>query len=220
MKNSSICVSIGNKAYPEIIDELKRIAFAEIRIDLLELTPNELQSIFQSHKNLIATCRPAKYSEVERAEILMNALRWGAAFVDVEIETDAEWRQPIIELAHELQRKVVVSYHNFKATPNPEELNQIVESLYAAGADFAKIACMVQAPEDNARILGLYANFEKLIAIGMGSGGIITRVIAPLMGAPFTFASLEGTEIVPGQLDEKQLSVILNLLESYTSGRK
>ena len=219
MKESKICVSIGNLSYNEIIEQLKKIGLAEIRLDLLSLTEQEVKSIFELHNNLIVTCRSTKMDDKQRAELLSNALHWGAAYVDVELESGSQFREPIIELAHELNRKVIVSHHDFEKTPNKKELEKIVKLAFKAGGDLVKIACKVNSSEDSARILGLYAEFNNLIAIGLGSGGIITRVTAPLMGAPFTFASLPGKETAPGQLDMEQLGTIVNLLETYTSGK-
>ncbi len=220
MKDSKICVSIGDLSYNEIAEQLKRIDFAEIRLDLLNITEQELKSIFESHSNLIATCRKTNLTDKKRIESLSNALRWGAAYVDIELELESKFRKPIVELAHQLNKKVIISYHNFKETPDKKELHKIIKHAIKNGGDYVKVACKVASSEDSARILGLYADFSNVIAIGMGSGGIITRVTAPLMGAPFTYASLPGKETAPGQLDENQLSTIINLLEQFTSGKK
>lgn len=220
MTHSNICVSIGGIGYTELINRIKSIHFAEIRIDMLDFDNQQLKDLFLAHNNLIATCRYSKKYGDNRFEILQNCLEWGAAYVDIEIDTDEIQRKSIVDLAKKLGRKVIVSYHNYDSTPDAESLNTITQSLFDAGADIAKIACMVKLPEDNAKILGLYADFENLVAIGMGTAGIITRVIAPLMGAPFTFASVAGIETSPGQLDEHELSNIVNLLESYTRGRQ
>lgn len=220
MALSNICVSIGGIGYNELMEQLKSIPFAEIRIDMLNLDNQQLKDLFSSHNSLVATCRFSdKYGD-NRYNILKNCLEWGAAYVDIEIDADENQRKTIVDLAKKLGRKVIVSYHNYESTPDAESLNSITQSLFDAGADIAKIACMVKLPEDNAKILGLYGNFENLVAIGMGTAGILTRVIAPLMGAPFTFASVAGVETSPGQLDQKQLSSIVSLLESYTRGRQ
>jgi 3-dehydroquinate dehydratase type I len=220
MIRSDICLSVGNVEYHEVLEHLKKVPFAEIRLDMLNLSPEQIISIFSTHNNLIATFRRGIHSDEQRAQALMVALESGAAYVEVEIDAAPQWRKPIIEKARALNRKVIVSYHNFKTTPGVDDLHSMVESLFDAGADIAKLACMVNSPEDNARILGLYASYKNLVAVGMGAGGIITRVVAPLMGAPFTFASISGAETAPGQFDEKQLRTIIGFLESYTVGNK
>ncbi|MBU0586484.1 type I 3-dehydroquinate dehydratase, partial [Candidatus Micrarchaeota archaeon] len=74
------------------------------------------------------------------------------------------------------------------------------------GADIAKIACKINSQQDNARIMDVITQDSKVIAIGMGAKGLITRVTAPLMGSPFTYACLEkGKETADGQIDYKTL---------------
>jgi len=51
------------------------------------------------------------------------------------------------------------------------------------------------------------------VVIGMGEKGRITRVMAPFLGAEFTFASPEsGGETAPGQLSVNQLNELFNVI--------
>jgi 3-dehydroquinate dehydratase type I len=218
MRND-ICLSIGNVDYSAVIEYLNRVSFAEIRIDLLNLKREQLSHIFSAYNNLIATCRGGSIGDDERFMILIDALDQGAAFVDVEIDSTEHWFKPIVEKAKALKRKVIVSSHNFQHTPNADELYRTVDSLFDAGADVAKIACMVRSPEDNAKMLGLYASYQNLISLGMGNRGVISRVLAPLLGAPFTYASIPGQGTAEGQLDKNQMNEIINFLEQHTSGK-
>jgi 3-dehydroquinate dehydratase-1 len=48
----------------------------------------------------------------------------------------------------------------------------------------------------------------------MGDAGKITRIIAPLLGAEFTFASMDGFETTaPGQISYSRMKSILSNLE-------
>lgn len=200
-----ICVSIGNIRFEQVMKVLQHSDMAEIRIDLLDLTDDQLKDVFSSHGNLIATCRPGKHSEEMRLELLQEALRTGATMVDIELETDETIRKPLMELARRLNRKVLFSWHNDQETPSLEKLRTIIQSMFDAGADLVKIACLIQSDEDSARILGLYADFDNLIAIGMGEKGVITRLAAPLLGASFTYAGLDQHETAQGQLSKERM---------------
>jgi 3-dehydroquinate dehydratase-1 len=213
MTRSDICVSIANTSFENILRILDEVGMAEIRIDLLDLMPNQLELIFLSHKNLIATCRSGRYDDIQRASILSRAIESGAAWVDLEIETSPEWRKPLIELARLKRCKVIISWHCFVKTPEDKDLIGIVDSLYKAGADVAKVACMSNSRVDTARMLSLYSVYQRLVAIGMGDAGAITRVAALTLGAPFTFASVEGKDTAPGQIDYKELEKIVDLIE-------
>lgn len=213
MVRSDICVSIGNTSFQNILNILEEVGMAEIRIDLLDLMPNQLEMIFSNHKNLIATCRQGRYDDAQRASILIRAIEAGAAWVDLEIETSAEWRKPIIDLARSKRCKVIISWHCFVKTPDDKEVTELIDSLYAAGADVAKIACMSNSRSDSARLLSLYSKYQRLVAIGMGSTGVMTRIASLSLGAPFTFASVEGYDTAPGQINYKEMESIINQIE-------
>jgi 3-dehydroquinate dehydratase I len=217
--NPLICVSIGKASHEEISLILRQSAMAEIRMDLLDLNADQFHRIFSSHSNLVATCRPGIYREDRRAELLQNALKSGAAFVDLEIETSDKWRKQIQLFAESLGRKTIVSWHNYEQTPPAKELRSIVQSMFDSGADLAKIACYVNSPRDIAILLGLYSEFTNLVAIGMGKQGIITRLAAPLLGAPFTFAGMDAYQTADGQLNKSQMEEFYNFYKSTGSGK-
>ena len=213
MVRSDICVSIGNTSFQNILRVLEEVGMAEIRIDLLNFMPNQLEKVFSIHKNLIATCRQGRYDDAQRASMLLRAIEAGAAWVDLEIETSPEWRKPLIDLAKSKRCKVIISWHCFGKTPDDTELYSIVDSLYAAGADIAKIACLSNSRKDSARLMSLYSKYNNLVAIGMGKVGIISRIASLQLGAPFTFASIEGDSTAPGQLEYLVMERLINQIE-------
>jgi len=51
---------------------------------------------------------------------------------------------------------------------------------------------------------------DRVIALGLGPAGVVTRLAAPLLGAPFTYTSLRpGRETADGQLDWLTMDRIL-----------
>jgi len=124
-----------------------------------------------------------------------------------------EWREALINLARSKKCKVIISWHCFGETPDEIDIYGIVDSLYAAGADVAKIACMSNSRADSARMLSLYSKYKSLVAVGMGDVGAITRIAALSLGAPFTFASIGGNETAPGQFDYHSMEAIINQIE-------
>jgi len=216
MTRPDICVSIANTSFENILETLNEVGMAEIRIDLIDFMPNQLEMIFSIHHNLIATCRQGRYDEIQRASLLTRAIESGAAWVDLEIESSPEWRKPIIELARSKKCKVIISWHCFGKTPDEKDIYSIVDSLYEAGADVAKIACMSNNIADSARILNLYSKYKRLVALGMGKTGLITRIAALSLGAPFTFASIEGYETAPGQINYTEMENLINQIEKLS----
>jgi len=80
--------------------------------------------------------------------VLDEAVRCGAQAVDVEIES-AEAAQ---ERLHQFRGRaqVIVSYHNFEATP---ALDTVVARMMRVTADGYKIVTTARKPSDNIRVL-------------------------------------------------------------------
>ncbi|MEW6722568.1 MAG: type I 3-dehydroquinate dehydratase [Candidatus Micrarchaeota archaeon] len=198
-----LCVSIGEKRAEGCIAAMRGAELAEVRIDMLEKpAAGDVRAIFSSHKNLIATCRPGALPDQKRKELLIAALEAGAAYVDIEVESADEYKGEIAKKAKAMGRRVIVSYHDYERTPTREELLHILEWCFDSGADIAKIACMPRNDADNARLLGLLDGGKSVVVIGMGERGKITRILAPLLGSPFTYVSTgRGKETAGGQID-------------------
>jgi len=142
------------------------------------------------------------------------AIEAGAAFVDVEVESDDEYKNTIVEKARSAGCRIIVYYHNFEKTPQRVELEHILNWCFGSGADIAKIACRVNSEKDNARLLGLLNETRSLVVAGIGDKGKISRVVAPLLGSPFTYASLiAGKETAEGQIDKETLKRIFQTLK-------
>jgi 3-dehydroquinate dehydratase-1 len=209
-----ICVSIAEKTPEENIKALKDIDFAEIRIDRMERPQIPgIKKIFSQHTRLIASCRPGTISDQKRQTLLTTAISAGAAYVDIGLGTDKRIKKTILEKARSTGCKVIVSYHNFKTTPDETELRDIIEECFVSGADIAKIACMVHSDRENIILLGLLLDSRPLVVIGMGEKGKVTRIAAPILGSPFTYASLSsGRETAAGQLDKINLEKIFQII--------
>lgn len=203
-----ICLSIGNMRYEDIFPYLKVAALAEIRLDLLNLTDEQIRGLFTAHGNLIATYRCNDSAKM--FQTLTNTLDSGAAFVDVDCLTENSIRDAIVAKAKGLNRRVIISYHNFECTPNKDELERIIYSMKSQGADICKVACMANEPLDCSRVMALYEHIPDLVAFCMGDAGKITRLAAPILGAPFTYASVAGASTAPGQLDYLKMEEYLN----------
>lgn len=72
---------------------------------------------------------------------------------------------------------------------------------------------MARSERDSARLLGLLDRNERVVVVAMGTRGRVVRIVAPLFGSPFTFASLHiGKETAEGQIDRATLSKLLHVL--------
>jgi 3-dehydroquinate dehydratase-1 len=101
-------------------------------------------------------------------------------------------------------------------TPPLDTLREIAESQLAAGADISKIVTTARNFADNLTILQLIPEFpsQRIVAFAMGELGLTSRIICPLIGGDFTYASIsKGGESAPGQLTVKELGQIYGMLK-------
>ena len=220
-----ICVSVAEPTVKRCLEALKDLDFAEVRIDAMKVTIEDMEKIFSKSLTLIATFMPAgptvmpgKAADSDtRKRFLIAAIEAGARYVDIEVQSGSEYRKEIIEKAKVKNCKVIISFHDFQSTPEMKKLEEIAALCFSKGADIAKIACRVNSERDNLRLLELLNNDDyqgRTVVIGMGNKGRITRVAAPLLGSPFTLASIsKGKETAEGQIEKDTLERMIRLLK-------
>jgi 3-dehydroquinate dehydratase-1 len=185
----------------------------EIRIDALKNpTPKmAIKLIKEIDFPIIATNRISTEggffsgSERERTEILIESSK-EAEYVDIELNCREDFRSKVIESAN----CSIISFHDFEKTPPLSELLMVVEKEREIG-DIAKFAVTPQNIGDTITVLNVLSEYPDTVAISMGEMGKYSRVVGPLLGAPFTFASV-GAKTAPGQLDLKSTRFMLDKL--------
>jgi 3-dehydroquinate dehydratase type I len=216
MQFDSICVSIGEQTYSGVIAALEKAGFAEIRLDVSRITSSEIRTVFSSGKQLVATCREGFYDRNERLDRLVEAVRAGAAFVDVETEADEDFRQTIAKQAKLNGCKLIVSYHNFAETPSLSEMCKVVDTCKKQGAELVKLVTTAKNKYDASRVLSLYDKYPgtNLVAFAMGAAGLITRAACVFLGAPYTYAAISDDKpLANGQISVEKLRNVMNNLK-------
>jgi len=177
----------------------------EIRIDLIGNGWQEWVAKLQ--KPWIATNRLQseggewKGNEADRIDKLIEAVKLGAKIVDIELGTSDLGK--IIPEIKKNKAECLISVHNMQETPLFYDLVSVVKKEMDAGADICKLVTTARRFEDNMTILRLFDVFQdtKLVAFAMGSLGTVSRVLSPMVGGHFTYASvIEGKESASGQL--------------------
>jgi 3-dehydroquinate dehydratase type I len=188
----------------------------ELRIDCVG--KHWIEMVPQLHKPWIATNRPQneggywRGDERLRQKELLKAIDLGASIVDIELQTPG---LTIIVEAIKKGADCLISYHNYELTPPINELTTILDKQVAAGADICKIVTCARLFEDNLTILKLLkgnSNY-RLIAFAMGQEGFLSRVICPLIGGEFTYATLTPEQAsAAGQPIVTELKALYDLL--------
>jgi 3-dehydroquinate dehydratase type I len=212
-----ICAVIVSRDIEVPGDVLPHVDFFEVRIDLIGAGWQNV--VGKLHHPWLATNRsPAEggkgeADEKERLSRLVEAVGLGASMVDVELSTkNLKWAMS------ELQPKAtcVVSFHDFNGTLPYPALVEIVNRQIAAGADICKVVTTAVDFADNITMLRLIKAFPqtKMVALAMGPEGTASRILSPIAGGYFTYASLErGKESAPGQLTVAELREIYQMLD-------
>jgi len=140
--------------------------------------------------------------------------------VDFELCNGPEFCQPVIQLARKHGTRVILSCHDFKATPPNEVLLGTIGAMKHAGADVAKVAVMPQQPGDVLRLLQVTLEARRifpdlpLVTMSMGALGSITRVAGFLYGSDMAFAVGKESS-APGQIPLADARVMTELLVRY-----
>jgi 3-dehydroquinate dehydratase type I len=211
-----ICVSILPKNNLDALNLIEKAEKAhadliEVRFDCFETTRNLAALAKSTSIPLIATNKLQSEkgffagTEAQRQEILLNAAKAGFAYVDVDVSSPKE----LIRKLKQLGTKPIVSYHKHDGALSAAAMEKILKQQIASGAEVCKIITTATKPQDNLSALTFVsANADKtrLVCFCMGEQGKISRLLSPMFGAYFTFASLEqGNETAKGQMTIEQM---------------
>jgi len=216
MKKPRICTVIVDKDLRAVREVEALVELFEVRIDLIGEGWQDLAK--QLRKPWIACARSTEEGgswekdEAERIEELVAATELGADMVDIELETkDLDKAIPLIRK----RAKCVLSFHELEQTPPLDKLKEIVQRQLAAGADVCKVITTAQRFEDNLTTLRLVTELSevKMVSFAMGPLGSTSRILCPLVGGEFTYASIkQGKESAPGQITVSQLRRIYEMV--------
>jgi len=219
VKRPRICAVIITSDLEAIRQVKPFVDLFEIRIDHVGDAWPEL--VKQLDRPWIACNRSAsegglwEESEEGRIEELLKAAELGAGIVDIEIGTTKLARAlPLIKR----RARCLLSFHDFQGTPPLDELKEIVQRQLDAGADICKVVTTANNPDDNLTVLQLIAQFPgiRLVSVAMGNLGLTSRILCPLVGGDFTYASTErDKESAPGQMTVGELVKIYQMVGTW-----
>ncbi len=215
-----MCVAVQAGSPGEMIDRakaaLKDSAFMEFRLDSLSKPATALAPIKEflaAHREVvaIATCRRKQFGgQFEAAlktelEILTKAAEAGCQLVDLEVESAEEAKpKQLAQFRADLRltgAALLMSFHDFTRTKG---LEQAADRIQKFDPDFVKVVSTARTLADNLAVLRLIEDRSltaQIVGIAMGEEGLVSRVLGPRAGAPFTFASFaDGVATAPGQV--------------------
>lgn len=176
--------------------DLGDVAVDTLDADLPILVTNRLDSeggnASQGDARIETLCRAIEQPAVEAVDIELAAV------------TDGDG-QRVVEHARAHDVAVVVSTHDFEATPAKTELLDVLGRASEIG-DVAKLAVTASDREDALDVLAATHEATRagqtVATMAMGAAGRHTRVVAPLYGSRLGYAPLDSDRATaPGQYD-------------------
>ena len=225
---AGVCVSVACDKVTEAVAIAKGAEHdadvIEIRLD--GLSQPEIEPFVKNlSKPLLFTNRPDweggafRGSEAARIGQLLQAITHGCALVDLELKAAPELRAEILDaLLQESRTGLIISWHDFSATPANEELGDILQQQMESGAHIGKIVTTANDYRDVLRVLNLQViaaeNNFPLIAFCMGEIGRISRLATTKLGGFMTYAAPDGEKAAaPGQIPVSVMRDILSRLD-------
>ena len=214
----SIAESSPNKIKIKLKAALKKSDYIEIRLDFLKIeqVPIALEIIKKDLNRIVCTLRPktegGKFSgtEKERISIIKLIAEYNPFLLDIEYNT-LKKNKELLKYLKTTKTKLLVSWHDFKKTPNSAELKKKMNQISKFSSNI-KIVSTAKSTDDSTRMLELYSKKGKnnLISFAMGDFGRISRILCLYLGSPYTYVSL-GKAIAPGQFSVDEIKKITNL---------
>ncbi|MCG7389510.1 type I 3-dehydroquinate dehydratase [Pantoea sp. ACRSB] len=139
-----------------------------------------------------------------------------ADLIDIEMRIGAQAVDQLVKQAHQHHVAVILSYHDFQATPDNADMLRRLTWQAAHGADILKIAVMPKTPQDVSRLTDVTWQMRQrsdkpLLTMSMGGLGAVTRMSGEVFGSNLTFGTL-GEASAPGQLNVQALDQALTTL--------
>ncbi len=217
MDRPGICASIVNGNLEAIERVAPLVDLFEVRIDLIG--PDWREVAGQLGKPWVACNRKPdeggtwKGSEEERIVELLSALELGAAIVDIELSTE-NLNDVVTRIKK--QAECLISFHELEGTPPFSTMKEIARRQLAAGADIVKVVTTARKFEDNVSTMQLIREFsgKRVVAFAMGPLGLVSRLLCPLVGGEFIYASVASDgEAAPGQMTADEMRQIYEMVK-------
>lgn len=232
-----ICVPIVGKTESDILaqaEDVKQtpVDIVEWRMDWFEKV-EDVQAVVDMAKKLrdvfpntpiLATFRSHKEGGErelsKQAYVQLNIEVAKSSFVDavdVELFTGDEEVASIVNAAHQVGVKVIMSNHDFDKTPAYEEIISRLTAMQEKGADISKIAVMPTNKSDVLELLKAtndmcekYAD-RPIITMSMAGTGVISRLCGEVFGSCLTFGAAKQAS-APGQMGVHDLKEVLTVV--------
>lgn len=228
-----LCVPIVGRTGEEVLEQAAKLItlpldVVEWRADWLDQNEDAMAvlsalRVAVGNRPLLVTFRTAaeggqrQPTAQEYLTFCSDAAASGCAdLVDVELFCQDHMAEQVLEAVHRTGVPVVMSSHDFEATPERKEMFSRLQRMEELGADLAKLAVMPKDRQDVLQLLDVTLKAWKelecpVITMAMGPLGVVSRVVGECFGSALTFGAGEQSS-APGQMPAPQLRIVLDAI--------
>ncbi len=214
------CLPIIKESESEVLAEIKanqaNYGFFEIWLDYIEdLSAEFLSTLLEEYAGRLVFVFRRKNLEKARFSLeeqfgIIEIFDGKNCLSDMDVYDQKE----LIKQSENLNLNRIISYHNYKKTPDENGLNKILEDINACKPEIAKISTFCKSKTDALLLLKIMLEMksrgQKHIVLGMGEDGLITRLYGALWGNELTFITEKKEDIsAPGQLTRAEFEKLL-----------
>jgi 3-dehydroquinate dehydratase type I len=223
MVRPRICVAVPATTTADAMKTMSRLTepdLVELRLDYATEPLNLCLLRESTRVPLIATARLPNHGgrwakeEGERHVLLSSAAEEGFDYVDAEIDSFS-----LGELAakvHAAGTSLIISRHYIDRAPSLDEILATHGEAKGVGADVVKVVGSAGCAADNLPCLEYLGRWPGNVCFNMGALGVPSRVLSPMMGGCWTYASAsEAGRVAPGQLTIDGLREAYRLMGVY-----
>lgn len=231
-----VCVPVISDNHQSIITDLIRLK--DLEIDLIELRIDYFKELLNQQKlselfkmiasleikqALILTYRSVKegglgnLSHEEYINLYSLALESGAFDIyDVELSSGTNTIITLNNMIHELNRKVIMSNHDFTRTPSLDTMLEKIKQMDSLEADIIKLAVMPEDYKDVLLVLEMTLRANEIhdkpiVTMSMSNLGTATRFLGEQFGSAITFGK-DRDASASGQIDVRSLNMMLKIV--------
>ncbi|CAN0899085.1 Bifunctional 3-dehydroquinate dehydratase/shikimate dehydrogenase, chloroplastic [Linum grandiflorum] len=197
-----LCAMEKAKAEGADVVELRMgsLSFSHISQVEMLLAQRPLPTIVSYSRLRSSSAEERKQSRSTCLQVLRLALELDVEFVEIdyEIASDASMVEEVLE-SRGSNIKLIVSSHVNGQKPSAEELGNLIASMQSTGADVIKLVIDVESITDLAPVFRMLTHSQvPLIALAVGSRGLISQLLGPKFGGCFVYGSLDEDKAVAG----------------------
>ncbi|MBU1446004.1 type I 3-dehydroquinate dehydratase [Patescibacteria group bacterium] len=209
-----ICASIREQKMGNVLGKIAKIPSD---YDLIEVWVNKIEDF--NLEQLMAAWKGEmilKITDISNFSLIKKINSTDAiTYIDIDLD-DFGGDMNLQQLLKKHNAKLILSYHDFEATPPLSEAKKILQKGKDLGADICKIIFTANSFQDTLVPFELLKTGSDIITFCMGEFGKLSRIYAPHLGCRINFvAPNEDFITADGQLTLDEWKAVQSALPSF-----